>query len=163
MLDGFICSDLIDIGGYSSLAPFGCITETSGILDGAGIAGFGGWMCGVCMLARFMRSSGTLFPHPMPSWCISTSRREQSRLKVCKSTDDARKVPVLIGGRGVDSRSDMEHPLHCHQLQCPSVPCTVIRTSHVLVMFFSDTLLHFPLPSLLARPRRSCTACPPPL
>jgi hypothetical protein len=41
VLDGFICSDLIDIGGYSSLAPFGCITETSGVLDGAGIAGFG--------------------------------------------------------------------------------------------------------------------------
>lgn len=41
VLDGFICSDLIDIGGYSSLAPFGCITETSGMLDGAGIAGFG--------------------------------------------------------------------------------------------------------------------------
>ena len=41
VLDGFICSDLIEIGGYSSLAPFGCITETSGVLDGAGIAGFG--------------------------------------------------------------------------------------------------------------------------
>jgi len=72
VLDGFICSDLIDIGGYSSLAPFGCITETSGILDGAGIAGFGGWMCGVH--ARVMCSSDTVFPHPMPSWCISTSR-----------------------------------------------------------------------------------------
>jgi len=41
VLDGFICSDLIDIGGYSSIAAFGCITETSGVLDGAGIAGFG--------------------------------------------------------------------------------------------------------------------------
>jgi len=41
VLDGFISSDLFDIGGYSSLAPFGCITETSGVLDGAGIAGFG--------------------------------------------------------------------------------------------------------------------------
>jgi hypothetical protein len=41
VLDGFICSDLIEIGGYSSLAPFGCITQTSGVLDGAGIAGFG--------------------------------------------------------------------------------------------------------------------------
>uniref|UniRef100_A0A7S4JPR2 Peptidase A1 domain-containing protein n=1 Tax=Guillardia theta TaxID=55529 RepID=A0A7S4JPR2_GUITH len=40
-LDGFICSDLIDIGGYSSLAPFGCITTITGMLDGAGIAGFG--------------------------------------------------------------------------------------------------------------------------
>ena len=48
VLDGFICSDLIDIGGYSSLAPFGCITETSGILDGAGIAGFGVCVC-VCV------------------------------------------------------------------------------------------------------------------
>jgi len=41
VLDGFICSDLINIGGYSSIAAFGCITETSGVLDGAGIAGFG--------------------------------------------------------------------------------------------------------------------------
>ena len=120
VLDGFICSDLIDIGGYSSLAPFGCITETSGILDGAGIAGFGGWMCRVH--ARVMCSSDTVFPHPMPSWCISTSRREQSRFKVCKSTDDARKAPVLIGGRGIDSRSDQQQPLHCISSSAPQCP-----------------------------------------
>jgi len=81
--------------------------------------------------------------------------------KVCKSTDDALKTPVLIGGRGMDSRSDQEQPLHCHQLQCPSVPCTVIRKSNVLVMFFGDILPRFPLPPFLAPPRRSCTACLP--
>jgi hypothetical protein len=81
--------------------------------------------------------------------------------KVCKSTDDALKTPVLIGGRGMDSRSDQEQPLHCHQLQCPSVPCTVIRKSNALVMFFSDILPRFPLPPLLASPRRSCTGCLP--
>ena len=50
VLDGFICSDLIDIGGYSSIAPFGCITGTTGVLDGAGIAGFG--MLCLCFLFR---------------------------------------------------------------------------------------------------------------
>lgn len=41
VLEGFICSDLIEIGGYSTLAPFGCITSNTGVLDGDGIAGFG--------------------------------------------------------------------------------------------------------------------------
>jgi len=41
VLEGFICSDLIEIGGYGLLAPFGCITSKSGVLDGEGIAGFG--------------------------------------------------------------------------------------------------------------------------
>mmetsp|Transcript_27164 Transcript_27164/g.52965 ORF Transcript_27164/g.52965 Transcript_27164/m.52965 type:complete len:469 (-) Transcript_27164:26-1432(-) len=40
-LKGFICSDLITVGRYASLAPFGCITEVEGILDGQGVAGFG--------------------------------------------------------------------------------------------------------------------------
>ena len=75
VLDGFICSDLIDIGGYSSLAPFGCITETSGILDGAGIAGFGGWMCVVH--ARMVHA---VVGHPFPPpHAVVVHQHEQTR------------------------------------------------------------------------------------
>ncbi len=92
VLDGFICSDLIDIGGYSSLAPFGCITETSGILDGAGIAGFGVCVC-VCVCVwcacPCLSCASTRQTDPRllrffsaPSRCISASGREEEEGRV---------------------------------------------------------------------------------
>jgi hypothetical protein len=52
-VEGFICSDYIDVGGYASLAPFGCIVKVQGVIDGQGIAGM--YVCMdvscVCMYA----------------------------------------------------------------------------------------------------------------